>query len=83
MHENPNPAGINITRMSTPDYVGNPRDLYVWSDGHWCFRFELPNGWTRDDECRAVPYESEQWQKLSQRLRNNFRDMSQPSSTFP
>ena len=65
-------------------------DILLWPDGFWCFRFELhlgvareyPNGLPRGYQHRVVPYQSEEWHKLS-RWPLSARDMSQRPFASP
>jgi hypothetical protein len=45
----------------------NPKDIFSWPDGFWCFREEFDPSFLRDETYRVLALDSKDWTLCSQR----------------
>ena len=42
-------------------------DILIWRDGFWCFREEFRMDWLRDDDCRVIETEIDEWLEIARK----------------
>lgn len=45
----------------------NPKDIFSWPDGFWCFREEFDPKFLRDDSYRIFGVKSAEWKACTER----------------